>query len=204
MTVSAALLVKDPPLDRLAALVDYLRPACSDVAIVVDDRTRPETVATLATWRDVTLVPFRWVDDFAAARNAALPHCRGDWTLVVDPDELPSAAMLDYVHAIDTRTPVEVGRPGAAAFLFWTVTYVDGRATEPVDADWHIRLFRTDRGRFYRPVHELVALDGLPEHETRGTPLCPKAPRNAYLIHSTTSRAQAVAAPLYDAIGARA
>ena len=49
---------------------------------------------------------------------------------------------------------------------------------------WHCRLFRRSSGVWYKPVHEQVMLDGLPEPATRGTPLLPKAPKSAYLIHS--------------------
>ena len=41
--ISAAFLVKDPPLDRLSMLVEYLRPVVSDFVFVVDDRTATET-----------------------------------------------------------------------------------------------------------------------------------------------------------------
>ena len=94
MTVSAAFLVLDPPLDRLAALLELIRPVVHEAIVVVDDRTRPETVDVMSTWPNVKLIPFGWVDDFAAARNAALPHCTGDWVLHLDPDEIPSRAML--------------------------------------------------------------------------------------------------------------
>ena len=97
MTVSATFLVLDPPLDRLAMLIECIRPVVSECVIVVDDRTAAETVATMSAWRDMTLVPFRWVDDFAEARNAALPHAHGDWILHLDPDEMPTAAMLEFM-----------------------------------------------------------------------------------------------------------
>ncbi len=48
MTVSAAFLVKDPPLDRLVALIELLRPVVTDYVIVVDDRTAVETADIMA------------------------------------------------------------------------------------------------------------------------------------------------------------
>ncbi len=189
MTVSAALLVKDPPMDRLALLVEFLRPVVSQYVIVVDDRTAAETSDAMSAWPGVTLVPFGWVDDFSAARNAALPHCAGDWILVVDPDELPSVGMLEFIRLVDQVKQDDEEWQGqrywaARGYLFFTKNFYSGVQGPEWEEHWHCRLFRNGKGRFYKPVHELVALDGLPEDGTRQTPLLPKAPRSAYLIHS--------------------
>jgi len=188
MTVSAAFLVKDPPMDRLALLVEYLRPVVSQYVIVVDDRTAAETNDAMSAWRDVTLVPFRWVDDFSAARNAALPHCTGDWILIVDPDELPSIGMLDFIRLVDAVPQDDVDWQGVRywapqGYLFFTKNFYGGVQGPEYEEHWHCRLFKPG-GRFYKPVHEQVALRGLPEDMTRNTPLMPKAPMSAYLIHS--------------------
>ena len=190
MTVTLAMLVKDPPLDRMAALIEIVRPVISDAVVVVDDRTSQGAVDAMSTWRDVTLTTFRWVDDFAAARNAALPHATGDWIWHLDPDELPSDGMLHFVKAVSDGEWVD--RPSGGGFvsiaprgfLFWTVAYTNGYQATTVEHDWHCRLFRRGHGQWYKPVHEQVALDGRPEYVTRETPLLPKAPSGAYLIHS--------------------
>jgi glycosyltransferase involved in cell wall biosynthesis len=204
--ISAAFLVKDPPLDRLALLVEYLRPVVSQYVIVVDDRTAAEASDTMSAWRDVTLVPFRWVDDFSEARNAALPHCTGDWILHLDPDELPTAAMLDFLRMVDAVPQADVQWQGSTyvaprGYLFFTQNYFDGRQGEEWEEHWHCRLFRKG-SVWYKPVHEQVMLEGMPESHTRGTPLLPKAPRAAFLIHSRMNddRIDAV----YNKIGATA
>ena len=207
MTVSACFLVKDPPLDRLVSLVEYLRPVVTDFVMVVDDRTAAETVDTIARWEGATVVPFQWCDDFSAGRNAALAVATGDWTLIVDPDELPSRAMLDFVTLVDASEWADVrwdGQvyPAPRGYLFFTQNYEDGVQGPEWEEHWHVRLFRTAKASWYRPVHELVALDGYPEHQTRGTPLLPKAPRSAYLIHSKMSDIAPAATELYVKIGA--
>ncbi len=57
-----------------------------DEMIIVDtgsvDRTKEIALAAGAK-----VVDFAWCDDFAAARNAALPHVTGQWILVLDADE---------------------------------------------------------------------------------------------------------------------
>src|SRR5712671_2221358 len=186
--ISAAFLVKDPPLDRLALLVEYLRPIVTEYVIVVDDRTAAEISEVMSAWRDVTTVPFHWVDDFSEARNAALPHCRGDWILHLDPDELPTAAMLDFIRMVDAIPQEDADWQGSRymaprGYLFFTQNYFDGTQAAEWEEHWHCRLFRRD-SIWYRPVHEQVMLEGMSEDRTRGTPLLPKAPRSAFLIHS--------------------
>lgn len=208
MTVSASFLVKDPPLDRLSMLVDYLRPVVTQFAFAIDDRTEAETVSRIADWEGSVVVPFRWVDDFSAGRNASLALCTGDWTLIVDPDELPSAAMLDFVALVDRSEWSDVSwqgysYPAPRGYLFFTRNFEDGAQGPEWEEHWHCRLFRTARASWYRPVHELVALDGMAESTIRGTALLPKAPRAAYLIHSKLSAAAPASTELYVAIGGR-
>ncbi len=208
MTVSLACLVKDPPLDRFALLVEYMRPVVSQTVIVVDDRTGVEAVDVMSTWPNVTLVPFGWVDDFSEARNAALPHCTGDWILHLDPDELPTVAMLEFIRMVDSVPQDDVEwqgttYPAPKGYLFFTQNYFDGVQAAEWEEHWHCRLFRNrESSMWYRPVHELVMLEGRPESMTRGTPLLPKAPRSAFLIHSRMNddRIDAV----YNKIGATA
>jgi hypothetical protein len=44
MTVTLAMLVLNPPLDRMAALIEYMRPVVSETVVVVDDRTSIEAL----------------------------------------------------------------------------------------------------------------------------------------------------------------
>jgi hypothetical protein len=154
------------------------------------------------------VVPFRWVDDFSAGRNASLAACTGDWTLILDPDELPSLGMLDFVRMVDASAWQDVtwqggSYPAPRGYLFFTKNYEDGAQGPEWEEHWHCRLFRTARAKWYRPVHELVSLDGMAESSIRGTSFLPKAPRSAYLIHSKMSDLAPASTELYVAIGAR-
>jgi hypothetical protein len=208
MTVSAAFLVKDPPIDRLTALVEYIRPFVQQTVIVVDDRTLPEAVSIMEQWRDTVLVPFTWVDDFATARNAAIPVATGDWVLHLDPDEVPSVAMMEHIRLV-TQDPVQqdvrwqgTGYPAPRGYLYFTQNYFDGHQGDEYEEHWHCRLFRRKAGVWYKPVHEQVMLDGVPEALTRGTPWLPKAPRSAYLIHSKYEAIAEESTRLYSRIEA--
>jgi glycosyltransferase involved in cell wall biosynthesis len=207
MTVSAAFLVLDPPLDRLAMLIEYLQPVISEAVIVVDDRTAAEAVAIMATWPNVTLVPFTWVDDFAVARSAAIPKAKGDWILHLDPDEMPTAAMMEFIRTVDRTPQYDVDWQGTRymaprGYLFFTKNFYDGTQAAELEEHWHCRLFLRRSGWWYKPVHEQVMLESMPEATTRGTPLLPKAPLGAYLIHSRMNVREKD--ELYAKIGANA
>lgn len=74
-----------------------------DEMVVVDTGSTDDTVA-LAEAAGATVHHVAWVDDFAAARNAALERCSGDWVLVLDADEwLASGA--DALASLRTAQP---------------------------------------------------------------------------------------------------
>ena len=58
-----------------------------DEMIVCDTGSTDRTVE-IAAAHGARVVHFRWVDDFAAARNAALAAATGDWILSLDADEV--------------------------------------------------------------------------------------------------------------------
>lgn len=202
LDLSVAMLVRDPPMDRLAMLVDYMSSVASEFVIVDTGSSREDlqkmVLFNKAPWGlpKVTILPREWKDDFAWARNEALPYITRSWTLILDPDELPSRGMVNELERI-VNGPID-GQ--ATGYLFFTRDYYDGRLDPPAEYQWHVRLFKSGRGRFYRALDELVALDGRPEHETRGTPALPKAPKGAYLIHSKAGSAVEQSQRLYERI----
>jgi glycosyltransferase involved in cell wall biosynthesis len=195
--VSVIFLVKDPPLERLAALVEYMRAVADEFIVVIDDRTADATVTIIRDWPGVKHVMFRWCDDFAAARNAALPLVTRPWTLHLDPDELPSFEMMQHIKQVTERN---AERP--IAFTYWTPNWWGGKKGEEMPYHWHIRLWQTGHGEFYRAVHELVRLDGMEESMTRGT-LAVEAPREARLIHSKGWEDAVAAQDYYETLGER-
>jgi hypothetical protein len=196
--VSVVFLVKDPPISRLAALVEYLRPIADQFIIVVDDRTATEEVETMLKWEGVEIVMFKWCNDFSAARNAALPHVRNPWTLHVDPDELPSYEAMKYIEKVTAPD----GPKGPVAYIFWFKNFWGGTLGESAPYHWHIRLWRSGIGKWYRNVHELVALHGAEESNTRGS-LAAHAPESAYFIHSKPADKVEVDQAYYERLGER-
>lgn len=69
----------------IAGCLDSVR-GIADAIVLVDTGSTDRTVE-LARECGATIVEHPWNDDFAAARNAALPHVRGGFVLVLDADE---------------------------------------------------------------------------------------------------------------------
>jgi glycosyl transferase family 2 len=202
LDLSVAMLVKNPPLDRLAMLVDYTSEIASEF-IIVDTGSEMETIQAMARWNrspfglpKVNIIRTPWVDDFAAARNVGVDACNRRWTLILDPDELPSIRMVDHIRRVVTSDD----QPEALGWLYFTRNFSAGILDPEQEFHWHVRLFRTGKGRFYRALDELVSLDGRPEHETRGTARLPKAPKACCLIHSKSSDAIEQSQRLYAAL----
>lgn len=123
-----------------------------DEAVVLDTGSVDDTVV-LAEAAGAVVHRFTWVDDFAAARNAALDLCSGDWRLVMDADEwLDEGA--EALRALRDQAPrylgvveVESEADGGELVSSWqprllpaTVRY-DGRVHEqPVHDGPHRRL----------------------------------------------------------------
>lgn len=201
------MLVRKPPVGRLAALVEFMSAVCSET-VIVDTGSDPDQLAAMRSWINTAVIEREWRDDFSWARNEGLAECKGDWTIVLDPDELPSEKMLRHIRMVDTGevdASHESYRPTAIGWLYWTRNWWGGIYGPEMDYHWHCRLFKTGSGLFYRPVHELVALKyndkWVGEDLARDTPLMGRAPVAACLIHSKEAEAIAEADRQYATIG---
>ncbi len=78
--------------DRKASLercLDSIRPILEKVPselIIVFTGKDPEVEQAALRYTD-QVVPFQWINDFSAARNAGLKRARGEWFLFIDDDE---------------------------------------------------------------------------------------------------------------------
>ncbi|UDY24074.1 glycosyltransferase [Nocardioides sp. Kera G14] len=113
-TLSLALIVKDE--ERCLARCLSSTAGLFDETVVLDTGSTDRTVA-IADEHGATVHTFAWVDDFAAARNAAIAHTSGDWVLMLDADEwlLPGA---DAVLAdVRRQAPTFVGEIDVASTI---------------------------------------------------------------------------------------
>jgi hypothetical protein len=194
--LSVHMMVLDPPMDRLALLVEYLD-LIADEFVIVDTGSSDKDKDTMSSWDKVRIIEEKFTN-FSETRNKGLEQHEYEWTLGIDPDELPSIGMYSHINAV---LKGEVARESALGWLYWTKNYWGGILGPERLYHWHTRLWRSAHGRLYRPVHELVRLDGKGEEETRGTNLLPAAPKAAYLIHSKAEKDIEHADKLYESLG---
>jgi tetratricopeptide (TPR) repeat protein len=116
--------------------------------IVVYDTGSVDATRDIARGAGAAVIEGTWTDDFAAARNAALAHCTGEWILWVDADELlcgDRAALRKVLAASPAADTINVtidnvDDGGAVAFSH--------KAT---------RLFRRERAEWVGRLHETLA-----------------------------------------------
>jgi hypothetical protein len=86
-----------------------------------------------------------WTGDFAAARNQALDAARGDWALVLDPDERASPALVAALRAA-------AADPGCGAATLWVSNPLPHGHARGARL---LRMFRRDPAvRFEHAIHE--------------------------------------------------
>jgi len=126
--------------------------AWADERLVVDCGSRDRTLE-IARQHGATVHVRPW-SGLVAQRNLALDLARHEWVLTLDADE-----WLDAEAAAAVRRALEA--PGNAAFALRRRSAFSGALLRWAwGADWQLRLFRRDRGRFAGDrVHEFVRLD---------------------------------------------
>ncbi len=127
-------------------LPDFLKSVSGlwDEFIAVDTGSTDDTAAILAA-AGARIVPFKWIDDFAAARNASLAPATGRWILFLDADERVSENL-----AAQIRTLVENEKAGAATVMMRNEIPGGLHRQAPL-----LRLFRNDPSiTFEHRIHE--------------------------------------------------
>jgi len=148
--VSVAIIVRNAatPLRETLATVSGL----ADELVVLDTGSTDETLSVVTAAR-AHVHRHTWDDHFAAARNACLEHCRGDWVLWLDAGE-----RLTSDGAAELRQFVnEQADPGRAYLM-----PIELAAAGGVEQVWQVRLHpRRESLRFAGRVRESldVSLD---------------------------------------------
>lgn len=145
--LSACLIVRDES-EFLAKCLVSVRRLTADI-VVVDTGSRDHTPA-IAREFGCRVYSLPWRNDFSAARNYALSHARGDWTLCLDADEqIRLLCTREEFAALLMTTPAQALKAVIRSYV--------GSVANPaaVIHDARIVLFRTDPAiRFRRRVHE--------------------------------------------------
>jgi hypothetical protein len=151
-TVGLALIARDEErtLPRLLASCD----GAFDEVVLVDTGSTDATVARFEAWAGTQagtrcrVERFAWIDDFAAARNAAQDALGTDWVVWADcDDEIVGAGEL---RLLAVAAPEEVAA--------YSVAYdYDGTGAHTL---WRERLVRAGRGRWAGRIHEVQDVEG--------------------------------------------
>jgi GT2 family glycosyltransferase/predicted Zn-dependent protease len=135
-----------------------------DEIVVVDTGSTDGTKA-VAESLGARVFDFPWVDDFSAARNAALDHATGDWAFWLDADDRIDDDNRARLQALFDALP-----NGNAAYVVKCRCVPNGPGAPATVVD-HVRLFRrVPDVRWEHRVHEQILLPvrraGHPVHFT--------------------------------------
>lgn len=204
--LSVHFMVKDTEMDRFAEKVAFMCTVADEI-VIVDTGSSPADVAAMRSWdgwrgTEVKVVETEFTD-FASSRNFGIKQHTRAWTFGMDPDELPSPALMDVLDAVSHRNYAAETEEykESLGFLVITHSWWAGRRGPVSESDWHCRLWKTGLGTLYRPVHELVMLGGKTESLTRNTGLLPKLPEHNFLIHSKGYPEMVKSTELYRRMG---
>ena len=113
--ISLAMIVKNEEA-TLAHSLESVRPLVDEMVIV--DTGSTDATIDIAKGFGANIHHFKWRDDFAAARNESLKHCKGEWALILDADE--AIDPLDHEKIKDACR-----RPFADAYELTNRNYMD-------------------------------------------------------------------------------
>jgi tetratricopeptide (TPR) repeat protein len=147
MKLTVAMIVRDEA-EMVPGFLEAAR-GLWDELIVVDTGSTDGTQG-LFTQAGAKVVPFSWVHDFSAARNASLQHATGDFVLVLDADERVTAEFIAELRALAADPTV-----GAISVLMSNQLPYGHRRDS-----WILRGWRNDRTvRFRHAIHEDASED---------------------------------------------
>jgi glycosyltransferase involved in cell wall biosynthesis len=149
-TLSVAMIVKDEA-DKLAAVLGDAAGFCDEL-IVVDTGSTDGTVE-IANAAGATVHEFAWIDDFAAARNAAFDHCTSDWIMWLDGDDRVPPDVQAAIRALKPTLTDDIDAVFAEYRLY------DTTGTNVLLRYDRERLIRRAAGlRWAGEVHEAIAV----------------------------------------------
>lgn len=124
------------------------------VEILVADTGSVDATKEIVSRFPVKLLNFKWVNDFAAARNFTLQQASYDWILVLDCDEYVTELQIDALQLFIQKHPRSVGM--LTRRNHYALNGADSIYTDEVE-----RFFNRNFFHYEAIIHEQVrALDG--------------------------------------------
>ncbi len=144
---------------RIARCLESVRWA--DEIVVVDGGSADDTAQVARRFTDrVFARPFT---DFSEQKNFAADQTSGEWVLSLDADEEVTEKLKEEILATLSAASCLGYRLRRRSLMFGRWMCFSGTQN-----DRPLRLFRRGMGRFERPIHETLSVDG-PVGELKGT-----------------------------------
>lgn len=89
-------------LERCLKSLEPLRQALPCQLVMADTGSTDGSRAVAEQYADI-LFDFPWIDDFAAARNAVLDRCTGEWYLTIDSDEWLDPEFQELLEFLNSK-----------------------------------------------------------------------------------------------------
>lgn len=126
-----------------------------DEIIVVDDYSTDKTVDIAKEYTDKIFG--RRLDDFSDQRNFAIEKAHGEWILSLDADEVVSEKLADEIKTMSDDTLDKYN-----GFYIPIKHYFFGKEIKYGEwwPSYKKRLFKKGRGRWERPIHEELVVEG--------------------------------------------
>lgn len=143
-------------LERCLRSLEPLRQAVSCELVMADTGSGDGSRAVAEKYADI-LFDFPWINDFAAARNAVMDRCSGEWYFSIDADEWLDEDIGQLKAFLNGRDRVHYDVCSISERNYWTY---DTNGSYNVFMPW--RLLRLGTGRRYKgAIHEAWGLGGL-------------------------------------------
>lgn len=152
-------------IERCLSSLEPLRKALPCQLVMADTGSTDGSRAVAERYADI-LIDFPWVDDFAAARNAVLDRCTGEWYLTVDTDEWLDPQFEELTNFMKSD---EQGKYDLANLI--QRNYQD-REMRSYGDFFAMRLGRRRKGklRYEGAIHEVLAFTDRPAKSVRALP----------------------------------
>lgn len=150
LKISACYIVKDDAKNlklSIKSLADYV-----DEIVVVDTGSSDDSVVVAKSF-GARIFHEQWQNDFAAPRNVALEHARGDWIIFLDSDEYFSEETARNIRVVIDRAE-QFHKNGLMIFRA-NIDVEDANNSLP--PDYSLRIFkRLPKVHYFRKIHEEV------------------------------------------------
>lgn len=152
ITISACMIVKNEE-KILKRCLDSIRDIVDELIIV--DTGSTDRTKEIALEYTSKVFDFKWVDDFAAARNYSFSLATMDYIYMPDADEV-----LDEENRLRFKNLKEVLMPEVEIVEMRYVNQLQNGTVYNFDAEYRPKLFKRTRNfTFIDPIHEMVRLD---------------------------------------------